>query len=278
MLQHRILTAAILVPLFIWGTFSLAPPYFALLLAAFVLLGAWEWSHLAELPGVTRRIIFVLGVALVLIAAWFVVRRPEWLQLLLAATGIWWLGITFWIASGRMRERSAVQWSLRFRVTAGFVSLIPAWAAIVFVHFHPSYGPRMVFLLFAIVWGADSGAYLFGRLWGRRRLAPMISPGKTWEGVAGGLLVAGLLALVGGWYWEQELGKIGLFLILAIIVAGFSVIGDLFESALKRQANVKDSGHWLPGHGGVLDRVDSLTAAAPWFALGLPMTEIGATP
>ncbi|MGB4876542.1 MAG: phosphatidate cytidylyltransferase, partial [Candidatus Competibacter sp.] len=140
------------------------------------------------------------------------------------------------------------------------------WAALMALR--ADYGPRSVVFLLLLVWAADIGAYFAGRRWGRRKLAPAISPGKTWEGALGGGLATLVLALVGAAFLKVGASGFG-FVAVCLITMGFSIAGDLFESMMKRQSGLKDSGSLLPGHGGVLDRVDSLSAAAPVFLLGL---------
>jgi phosphatidate cytidylyltransferase len=149
---------------------------------------------------------------------------------------------------------------------AGVIVLAAPWVA--FMALRDEFGPAYVLFLFLLVWIADIGAYFAGRRWGRRKLAVTISPGKTWEGALGAGMAALMFALAGAavlgvgarWPW---------FVAICMVTVGFSIVGDLFESMLKRQCGMKDSGTLLPGHGGVLDRVDSLTAAAPIFLLGL---------
>jgi phosphatidate cytidylyltransferase len=133
---------------------------------------------------------------------------------------------------------------------------------------HREYGPGYVILLFLLIWGADTGAYFAGRAFGKHKLAARVSPGKTWEGVFGGMLLALTVAL-GATQWLEPAGQLVPFLVLVAVTVAISVLGDLAESLFKRIADVKDSGGLLPGHGGVLDRIDSLTAAAPVFTLGL---------
>jgi phosphatidate cytidylyltransferase len=141
--------------------------------------------------------------------------------------------------------------------------LVPAWLALVVLHEH---APQLVLLLILLVVAADVGAYFGGRKFGRHKLAPAVSPGKTWEGVAGGLVAAMLMATA-GIYW-LHLTPLPFFALSALVVVA-SIVGDLTESMFKRHAGLKDSGSLLPGHGGVLDRVDSVTAAAPFFLIGL---------
>jgi phosphatidate cytidylyltransferase len=151
---------------------------------------------------------------------------------------------------------------------AGFAVLVPAGLAML------ALGPLEVLLVLVLVWIADTAAYFAGRAWGRRKLAPAISPGKTWEGAAGGLIGALAYAIIGG-FWIQEIAWTP-FLAAAALLAMVSIVGDLFESAAKRQAGVKDSGSLLPGHGGILDRIDSATAALPLAALLRPLLGAGA--
>jgi phosphatidate cytidylyltransferase len=151
---------------------------------------------------------------------------------------------------------------------SGLLVLIPAWAGLVWIH-QLSRGPYLVLFLLVLIWIADSGAYFAGRRWGRRKLAPLVSPGKTREGaygaLAGGLLWGGVLAALYGVSVPQQ----GCLVLLCLLTVVASIVGDLYESLSKRERGVKDSGSLLPGHGGILDRIDSLTAAAPVFALGL---------
>ena len=126
-----------------------------------------------------------------------------------------------------------------------------------------------VLFILCLVWAADTGAYFSGTLWGKHKLAPKISPGKTIEGLCGGIMSALIVAAIFAVFAKIEFSKLLPWTFLVILVVLFSVLGDLFESIMKRQAGVKDSGQWIPGHGGILDRIDSLTAAVPVFTLGL---------
>jgi phosphatidate cytidylyltransferase len=154
-------------------------------------------------------------------------------------------------------------------VIAGWLTLVPAWLAVVTLIAVDTRAPWLLLSLLLVIWSADIGAYFCGRAWGRHRLAPLLSPGKTLEGVGGGLGAALLTAfLLGSLLWHFDRGALAFWLALCAVAALFSVAGDLHESLQKRRAGVKDSGHLLPGHGGVFDRIDSLTAAAPVFLAG----------
>jgi phosphatidate cytidylyltransferase len=184
-----------------------------------------------------------------------------------AATAFWFLVVPFWL-----RER----WRVPSRVLAGAVGalvLLATWIALVQIQ---AQSPWRVLAAMAIVWIADTAAYFTGRAFGRHKLAPAISPGKTWEGVGGALITVALYAtivlLASGTAGDLP-GGIGSGVLLAVVVAAISVCGDLFESLLKRQAGVKDSGHVLPGHGGVLDRIDALLAAMPPLALAFALVQ-----
>lgn len=260
MLRQRVVTAAWLVPVALGGLFGLSGGAFALFTGAIVLLAAWEWTNLAEVVTRLRRLALVAGLALVLALLWATgAARASWL-LWLAAAG--WLVNLHWVTR---YPACLAQWqSTPRRVAMGLWVLLPAWVG--FNVLRETGGVWLLFVLL-LVWGADIGAYFSGRAWGRHKLAPAVSPGKSWEGVAGGLAVTLALALVfAAW---QGLGMAGGVALLAVtaVVTLVSVLGDLLESMLKRHRGIKDSSQLLPGHGGVLDRIDSLTAAVPLFAL-----------
>ncbi|NOR40680.1 MAG: phosphatidate cytidylyltransferase, partial [Gammaproteobacteria bacterium] len=146
--------------------------------------------------------------------------------------------------------------------------LVPAWAALTTLHASGADGPKLTLMLLVLVWLADSGAYFAGRQWGKTKLAPAISPGKTWEGVYGGLLSSLVFAAVAGGLYSHSFGWTLKFMLVAAVTVLFSVAGDLLESLMKRHSGIKDSGHIIPGHGGIFDRIDGLVAAAPMFLIG----------
>jgi phosphatidate cytidylyltransferase len=149
----------------------------------------------------------------------------------------------------------------------GAFVLVPCWASINYIR-NQDEGPLGLLFLFVLIWGADSAAYFVGKKWGTKRLAPYVSPGKSWQGLMGALLVSTLIVLTTLWLCNVPFPIWPWAIVLSLVTVLFSIVGDLFESMIKRQAKVKDSGKLLPGHGGVLDRIDSLTAAAPIFVLG----------
>ncbi|MDI4637282.1 MULTISPECIES: phosphatidate cytidylyltransferase [Halomonadaceae] len=260
MLKQRILTAVILVPLALAGLFLLEGGAFALFTGAVVLLAAWEWTNLAGLPRLTARLAVTASLGLAMLLLWAGGSGQ--------ATGLLWLGAAAWLANlywvTHYPERRA-QWATPARrLIMGLTVLLPCWVG--FNSLRASGGEWLLFVLL-LVWLADTGAYFAGRAFGRRKLAPAVSPGKTWEGVAGGVVVTSALALCYAVWLSLGLGETLGLMLATVLVTLVSVLGDLFESMLKRTRGVKDSGVLLPGHGGVLDRIDSLTAAIPIFAL-----------
>lgn len=262
MLKQRLLTAFILIPWVIWGIFSLSSTAFGNVLALLVLLGAWEWSRLMGISSDSGRIAYALSVLLAL-KLFAEVNVPGLYVLVILAWGL----ALYWVLTYPV---SVGQWtSTRWRQgLLGLLVLVPTWGALSLLKTIAD-GPWWILLLMIIVWAADTGAYFAGRKYGKHKLAPVVSPGKTLEGAAGALLVTGALAcllwagnVVSGVSLPQWMG-----FILVITLA--SMLGDLFESMVKRYRGVKDSGALLPGHGGVLDRIDSLTAASPFFVFGL---------
>jgi phosphatidate cytidylyltransferase len=257
MLRQRVITALILAPFVFLVILWVPHPITAAVLSLLVLAGAWEWS---AFPGFTQhsaRLAYVAFIAACVVATWYAGVDDAQADLLLYAALAWWILALLWIAlaPGKVNRATAA--------IAGLFVLVPVWVALVRLH---AQGPQLLLFLLLLVVAADIGAYFAGRAFGKHKLAPKVSPGKTWEGVFGGLAAAALMAMVGVWWFHMNTVP---FLVLCLVVVVASVVGDLTESLFKRHAGLKDSGSLLPGHGGVLDRVDSVTAAAPVFVIGL---------
>lgn len=273
MLFHRILTALVLLPLVIAGVLYLPTDGFALVMGVIILIGAHEWLRLASLVKLSEIVLFfVLVIAGLLFCYWMLQYQGVGLSFFSLVT-VGWLVITGLII--QYNPKTSPVPGKRTKAALGLFVLVPTWAALVFLHGYSEQGPALVLFAMSLSWVADTGAYFAGRQWGRVKLAPTISPKKTREGVYGALLAVGLWSglLIG---LRPETGSVFQVVLLCLIVCLVSVIGDLFESLLKRQAGIKDSGHLLPGHGGILDRIDSLTAVAPVFMFGLLLLGGGA--
>ena len=258
MLRQRVLTALVLAPLFLFALFFLPPPGFAFLLGLVVLAGAWEWGRLSAITSPVHLLIWLVLVVAVMAASWRWSPAP----VVFAVAVAWWALMAFLLIARRRNGLPA--WPPAVRLVIGVVVLVPAWYALSWLHEQERV---LVLCVLLLVWAADTGAYFTGRALGRHKLAPAISPGKTVEGVLGGLLAATLVAAGFRWLTGPEV-PVGGWVALWVISCCASVVGDLAESHLKRLAGAKDSGTLLPGHGGVLDRIDSITAAAPVFAGG----------
>jgi phosphatidate cytidylyltransferase len=267
-LRARVLTSLVLIPPTVAGVLFLATPWLAALLGFVVGLAALEWARLGGLsPGVAPWALVAYQLALL----WLADALSAYPGIVLIALG---LGVGWWAGVGvaLVLRRAPIVPNRRLRplllVGAPFLAAL-AWLALVRLHAVPELGPQLVLLLLVLIWVADSTAYFTGRALGRHKLAPVVSPGKTLEGLAGAVVGAGTLGLI--LVGLDLLGGLGPLaaIVLCLGVALLSVAGDLFESYAKRAAGLKDSGALLPGHGGVLDRIDSLIAAAPVFLLGL---------
>jgi phosphatidate cytidylyltransferase len=266
--RQRVTTALLLAPLPILGVLFLPTPWLAAAVAVLMLAGLWEWAAFAGVDEKLPRAGFISANALLMAAlAWG--SGPGLFPLMLGALigVLWWGAVLVWL--WRPSFGSGDQhWAGSLKLLAGSLCVVPAWCALAWLHSQDPLGPRWALYALALVWAADSGAYFAGSRFGRRKLAPRISPGKSWEGVAGGVagsMLLGALAfpLLGlGWTSLPAL------LLLTVLTAGISVVGDLFESLMKRHSGLKDSGAVLPGHGGLMDRLDSLLAALPVFAIG----------
>ena len=268
MLKQRIITALILLPIALCGFFLLEGTGFALFIGLVVTLGAWEWARLAGFTAQSARIVYATLVALLL---FFMHVLPGLAPWVLGAAVLWWLLATFLVLT---YPRTGEYWaSAASKLVIGLLILLPAWQGLILIKQQPL-GNWLIMAVMVLVWGADIGAYFSGRAFGKRKLAPQVSPGKSWEGVYGGLLLSLLITAVVGFVRDWSGVQVLLGLIGAAIVVSLSVVGDLTESMFKRQSGIKDSSNLLPGHGGVLDRIDSLTAAIPVFAVLLWMAAL----
>lgn len=261
MLKQRIITALILLPVALAGFFLLEGQWFALFIGAVITLGAWEWARLAGLQAQKLRIAYALVV--VILASWLF-RFPQLAVPVLVLGMLWWLAAIWAVLR---YPASAEAWRAQpVQLLIGLLILLPAFQGLLLLK-QWLLGNWLIVAVMVLVWVADIGAYFSGRAFGKRKLAPKVSPGKSWEGVFGGLLASLLVTLGVGLYRGWLPSDLLLAMLGAAVVVLISVVGDLTESMFKRQAGVKDSSNLLPGHGGVLDRIDSLTAAVPVFAV-----------
>jgi phosphatidate cytidylyltransferase len=262
MLKTRIVTALVLAAALLGVLFALPPLAGVAFFWVAVLLGAWEWARFAGLESRPARVAYVLATAALGALTWSATRAPAELHGLLVVACAWWGVALVWL-SLRPAAVSPLAAAL-----AGQLVLVPTAIAIarLLEGRAPASGAALLLCMLLLVWAADIGAYFAGRRFGRLKLAPAVSPNKTWEGVIGGTLLATAVAVgEARWLGVPTVPYLG----LGLVVVCASIVGDLTESMFKRVAGLKDSGTLLPGHGGVLDRIDSITAAAPFYALGL---------
>jgi phosphatidate cytidylyltransferase len=227
-----------------------------------VLAGAWEWSAFLRVQGTVVRVLYVVLIAALLPAAWYFTDTATGRDILLRIALVWWIVALGWVM---FAPRLVSSWAAAL---AGVLALVPAWVTLSRLRWDFDRGAEWVLFALILVWVADIGAFFVGRRFGRTRLAPHVSPGKTWEGVVGGAVASVLVAVLGSLWFNIPVQQ---FVPLCLAVVAFSIVGDLTESLLKRFAGVKDSGSLFPGHGGVMDRIDSVTGAAPILFFGLVM-------
>jgi len=259
-LRQRVITAVILAASLLTILFVLPAEVAVGVFAVLMLLGAWEWAALAGVHAAAGRVAFTAAVA----AAMGVLAL--YAPLGGVPMGLIWVQLALWAVAGVLLFRFPAPIPGILSAPAGLAVLSLAWLGLAFILTNESMGPSWVLFLFIIVACADVGAFAAGKMFGRVKLAPRVSPGKTWEGLIGGLAAVSLAAVAGAWWFQLPTGAL---VGLCLAVAGISVVGDLSVSMLKRNAGLKDSGSLFPGHGGVLDRIDSLLAATPMFVLGL---------
>jgi len=255
MLKKRVITAIVAVVVLLLVLFTVPQSVAEAVISIVMLGGAWEWSGFLGARSTNSRVAYVVILAVVLgVANWL---SPQIDELLFQTALVWWFCALLWTFFYPTPIPVAVRW------VGGVLVLVPLYNALIALYLA---SPAILLGALVIVWAADTGAFFAGKTLGRVKLAPSISPGKTWEGVIGGLVTVSLLAAVGA-YWLDA--RITVLVPFCLAIACASVVGDLTVSMFKRTAGLKDSGTLFPGHGGVLDRIDSVAAAAPLFALGI---------
>lgn len=274
MLRLRIITALVLATLILAGLFFLPPLGFKLFTGFIVILAAWEWSGLADLTGLARLSFSFIVLLMLLAVGLSLATAPPGLPVpgFLLPSLAWWLLALALVA---VYPAASGYWSSTpVILLIGALALVSAWAGFVLLREAPGHPYPLCLLLF-LVWGADTGAYFFGKAYGKAKLLPRVSPGKSWAGVKGGMGTALAVALALS-LWQGQLAAAAIpgFLAFCALVVAASILGDLCVSMLKRQQSLKDSGKLLPGHGGILDRIDSLLAATPLFALGVVQASV----
>ena len=272
MLKARVLTALVMLPIALLILFVLPEDAFAVCIGLIVLVGAWEWIRLSGLVNQLLTLILLVGFSGVLY--WSYLLPNVYVPMLLGIGCIFWIGAA---AMVMMYPRSKEQVGGKYmKLGFGLLVLIPAYVAFLYLRRHDAH-LLLLALLVTIIWAADVGAYFVGRHFGTAKLAPKVSPGKSWAGLIGGMILALAVGMLGAFIGEPSDHLISpipwaVFIGIVAVTVLFSVLGDLFESLIKREQGVKDSSSLLPGHGGVLDRIDSLTAASPVFALSVSLT------
>lgn len=282
MLLTRVITASILAPFVIWGILKLPNEYFRAIWGLVILFCAWEWSNLAGLKTVISRVLFMLVIVVSIVPFWYwtdiiahIAQYLESSEILKYSTVIDWFAtpaVAFWLVVSIAIKRNEKKLlksrpSTKMKLIVGWFVLAVAWLFLDRLrHFH---GPEFVLFLFILIWLADISAYFVGRAYGKEKLSPQISPGKTLAGMYGALVCAIIAPVVLGFYYDFKTIIIFDFIFVSLTTVLVSIYGDLGMSLAKRWRGVKDSGTLLPGHGGLLDRLDSLLAAIPIFYTGL---------
>ncbi|WP_038174017.1 phosphatidate cytidylyltransferase [Vibrio pacinii] len=274
-MKQRIITALILAPLVILGIFKLSLPLFILAVAAVTLIGFWEWTQFVNAS--SRTIALIPAVVVGAASLWFVPFDAISLNLLSDSHyAILTLGCAWWlVASGLAitypKSSSLWQHSNLLRHIFGLLTLLPFfWSVLLLraegIDLEPYHGAKLVLYVCLIVWAADSGAYFAGKSLGKHKMAPHVSPNKTIEGLIGGIITAIIVGWATAEWFEIQFSSVWAMVLITLVTVVISVLGDLVESMFKRVSGIKDSSNIIPGHGGVLDRIDSLTAAFPVFA------------
>ena len=265
-MKQRVVTALFVTPTAIAMILLLPTVIFALIIAALCLVALWEWTRLSGMRHRPSRGVLVGLCGAAMLGLW--ICRNSWISWAVIVAGcVWWVVAMAWLrhfsfAAAPTRENTAL------KVLGGVLAVLPSWIALMQIHVDQPELHTWALYSLALIWAADTFAFLAGSRWGSTKLAPKISPGKTIAGVYGAIAGSALIAIIGGWLLNVRGPQLAGLVVVAMLSVGFSIVGDLFESLIKRHANVKDSGALFPGHGGVFDRLDSVFAALPVFALG----------
>ena len=279
MLKQRIITALILAPLALYAIVYLPIWGFQIAIAAVIGLGAYEWANMSGISARPKKVALMVAAFIVCILLSMIVDEQEiWHQgklhglyhFILGIAALWWV-VSLAMIIAYPKYSAFWRSSRAIRVGFGALTLIPTWVAVISLRtslhdVDEFYGSSLIFYVLGIVWAADIGAFFVGVKFGRHKLRPNVSPGKTLEGLLGGVTASFAIIAFAALHYQVEPSRIWLHVLIGCITVGVSALGDLNESMLKRCAGIKDSGKLLPGHGGVLDRIDSLTAAFPVFA------------
>lgn len=267
MFIQRLITALVLAPLVLAGIYLLPADYFSLFIGFILVLAAWEWANLAGYSRMSIRLTVAIASAAMLLAVdwWRLNADIHWHTLMIAALVWWLLALLLVLTYPASRPLIRRRW---VRLLLGVPVLVPAWLGLNVLKGREDAALVLTWLML-LVWGADIGAYFAGRAFGNRKLAAAVSPGKTWAGVYGGMATSILVSVAVAVIFLPSLSQLQwlVLVLLSVLLVAISVLGDLLESLLKRYRGIKDSSQLLPGHGGVLDRIDSLCAATPLFCL-----------
>nr|WP_297347910.1 phosphatidate cytidylyltransferase [uncultured Glaciecola sp.] len=279
MLKQRIITALILAPLAILAILFLPVEQFKIAVAGVIALGAYEWAKMSGINGRASKasfmalILIICGVLIVAVdgdAVWYQGELNSIYKTILGIAAVWW-ALSFVMIITYPKYSSAWTKNVPIRAAFGVLTLIPTWVAVISLRNNlyevdPFYGASLIFYVLGIVWAADIGAFFVGVKFGKHKLRPNVSPGKSIEGLIGGVMASLAIIAFASLHYQFEASRMGLHLLIGVITVAVSALGDLNESMFKRCAGIKDSGKLLPGHGGIMDRIDSLTAAFPVFA------------
>ena len=264
MFRQRLLTSLVLIPLVLLAIFYAKLWFLSVIVGLLVVAGGWEWLQLIPIQSIINKIFFIM--ALIMLVG----LCPHWFDQWLLSGLVFWGLITLAVLTF---PASQTTWGNRTVVGGSGLFLLPLFASALAAIYQQAQGPPLIVYLLCLVWATDIGAYLAGKRFGRHKLIPLVSPGKTMEGASGGILLAMLVALIGYFYFKPDSPVIWYF--MALVTVLISMVGDLVVSMLKRRSKIKDTGAIFPGHGGVLDRLDSLIAAAPIFYFFLSFLVIG---
>ncbi len=282
MLLQRIITASILAALIALAVYQLAIEYFSLVLGLITLLAAWEWSNLISLNSTLKRVLFLLSLTLPMLGIHFwtlllelIASSFDWTDVRTYSGALEWLvvpPVLFWILVMLIIRKNpsgalAIKMKTRYQLVMGWFVLLATWMFL--SRLRAFYGTDMTMYFLLLIWTADVAAYFIGKKFGTVKLSPEISPGKTVQGMYGAVAAGMVCAIILSVLFQLPIMIASDFVLLSALTVLISVYGDLFFSLIKRQRGVKDSGSLLPGHGGILDRIDSLIAACPFFYAGV---------